>query len=214
MNQGLAAETADGRGAPRLRDWGLVLLVGLGTGIVTQVGQSVLPTGWSQAANAISPWLLVAFLAGSSMPSRASAITAGIVTLVLALVGYYATTQIRYGIGGGTGSLVFWGLGALTGGPVFGLAGRLWRTGTDLLRPIALGLLAAVAIAEGIYHAVVLVEPSVGAGFVVGGLLVPLVLGRTWQDRIRSYVAALPALGLGGLGYVAFTVIYGLTSRI
>ncbi len=214
MNQGLAAETADGRGAPRLRHWGLVLLVGLGTGVVTQVGQSVLPTGWSQAANAISPWLLVAFLAGSSMPSRASAITAGIVTLVLALVGYYATTQIRYGIGGGTGSLVFWGLGALTGGPVFGLAGRLWRTGTDLLRPIALGLLAAVAIAEGIYHAVVLVEPSVGAGFVVGGLLVPLVLGRTWQDRIRSYVAALPALGLGGLGYVAFTVIYGLTSRI
>ena len=214
MNQGLAAETADGRGAPRLRHWSLVLLVGLATGVVTQVGQSVLPTGWSQAANAISPWLLVAFLAGSSMPSRASAITAGIVTLVLALVGYYATTQIRYGIGGGTGSLVFWGLGALTGGPVFGLAGRLWRTGTDLLRPIALGLLAAVAIAEGIYHAVVLVEPSVGAGFVVGGLLVPLVLGRTWQDRIRSYVAALPALGLGGLGYVAFTVIYGLTSRI
>jgi uncharacterized protein DUF6518 len=214
VNQALAAEAADRRVAPRLRHWGLVLLVGLGTGVVTQVGQSVLPTGWSQAANAISPWLLVAFLAGSSMPSRASAITAGIVTLVLALVGYYATTQIRYGIGGGSGSLVFWGLGALTGGPVFGLAGRAWRTGTDLERPIALGLLAAVAIAEGIYHALVLVEPSVAAGFVMGGLLVPLVLGRTWQDRLRSYVAAVPALGLGGLGYVAFTVLYGLTARI
>ena len=213
MNENLVGH-AERTTAPTLGHWSLILLLGLGTGVVTQIGQSVLPTGWSQAANAISPWLLVAFLAGSSMPSRATAIAAGIATLLLALVGYYATTQIRYGIGGGTGSLAFWGLGALTGGPVFGVAGREWRTGTDLTRPIALGLLAAVAIAEGIYHVVVLVEPSVGAGFVIGGLLVPLVLGRTWQDRLRAYVAVIPALGLGALGYTAFTLLYGLTGRL
>ena len=214
MNENFAGNAAERTAAPSFRQWILVLLVGLGTGVVTQIGQSVLPSGWSQAANAISPWLLVAFLAGSSMPGRASAVAAGIATLVLALVGYYSATQIRYGIGGGTGSLVFWGLGALTGGPVFGLAGHEWRTGTDLTRPIALGLLAAVAIAEGIYHAAVLAELPVGLGFAIGGLLAPLVLGRTWPDRLRAYVAAIPALGLGGLGYAAFTLLYGLTSGI
>ena len=47
-----------------------VVLAGLATGAVTQLGQSLLPDGWSQGANAISPWVLVAFLVGSAMPSR------------------------------------------------------------------------------------------------------------------------------------------------
>ena len=140
--------------------------------------QGVLPTGWSQAANAISPWLLVAFLVGAAMPDRASAVVAGSATLVLALIGYYAMTQLRFGNGGGTGSLIFWGLGAAVGGPVFGLAGNVWRTGEHRNRALALGLLAAVFIAEGGYHLVVLSEPGVAVGLAIGGLLVPLVLGR------------------------------------
>ena len=162
----------------------LVLLAGLGTGFVTQALQSVLPTGWSQAANAISPWLLVAFLVGAVMPDRTSAVVAGAGTLILALVGYYATTQVRYGIGGGTSSLIFWGLGAVVGGPVFGLAGYTWRTGEHLDRAIAIGLLAAAFLAEAGYHLIVLQEPPVAAGFVIAGLLVPLVLGRSRRDRV------------------------------
>ena len=50
----LIAETA--------RRIALVGVVGLTTGVLTQVLQSVLPDGWSQAANAISPWLFVAFI--------------------------------------------------------------------------------------------------------------------------------------------------------
>ena len=192
----------------------LVLIVGLGTGIVTQVLQSVLPTGWSQAANAISPWLLVAFLVGSVMPDRTSAVVAGVATLVLALVGYYATTTVRYGIGGGTNALIFWGLGAIVGGPVFGLAGHAWRTGDHPLRAVALGLLAAAFLAEAGYHLVVLREPPVAAGFAIAGLAVPLVLGRSRQDRLGAYVAAVPALALGALGFAVFIWIYDLTSRI
>lgn len=192
----------------------LVLVVGVGTGVVTQVLQSVLPTGWSQAANAISPWLLVAFLVGSVMPDRTSAVLAGAATLVLALVGYYATTMIRYGIGGGTSSLVFWGLGAIVGGPVFGLAGHTWRTGEHRYRAIALGLLTAAFLAEAGYHLVVLSEPPVAAGFAIAGLLVPLVFGRSRQDRLGAYVAAVPALALGALGFVVFLRIYDFTSRI
>lgn len=199
---------------PSWHRWVLVLGVGLATGIVTQIGQSLLPAGWSQAANAISPWLLVSFLAGSSMPGRMSAIAAGTAILLLALVGYYATTQMRYGIGGGTGSLVLWGISAVLGGPVFGSAGRMWRTGPPTARSIALGLLAAVAIAEGIYHALVLDEPPVGAGFVVVGLLVPLLLGRTQAVRIGAYAATVPAIALGGLGYVALMWFNTLTAGL
>lgn len=196
------------------RRWALVAIIGLATGAITQFGQSVLPTGWSQAANAISPWLLVAFLVGSRMPGPRSAVLAGIGTLVLALVGYYAMTQLRYGIGGSTSSLLFWGLGALAGGPVFGLAGRGWRTGAHRTRAGALGLLSAAAIAEGGYHALALDQVAVGLGFAVVGLLVPLLLGRDGRDRLGGYVALVPALILAALGFVVFLWIYDLTGRL
>lgn len=192
-----------------------VVLVGLATGAVTQLGQGALPDGWSQAANAISPWLLVAFLVGSRMEGRPPAAIAGIATLVLALAGYYAMTQLRFGIGGSTNSLVFWGLGALVGGPVFGLAGHAWRTSPELrYRAAALGLLAAAFIAEGGYHAAVLAEPPVGAGFAIAGLLVPLVLGRSRQDRIGGYVATAPGVVLGAAGFAAAMLVYDVVTRI
>jgi hypothetical protein len=164
-----------------------------------------------------APWkrvLLVAFVVGAAMPDRASAVVAGLATLVLALVGYYATTQLRYGIGGGTSSLIFWGLGAAVGGPVFGLAGHTWRTGEHRYRALALGLLAAVFIAEGGYHLLVLSEPGVAIGFAVGGLLVPVVLGQSREDRLGAYVAAVPALALGAAGFAVFLWLYDVTARI
>ena len=186
---------------------GLVVFAGLATGALTQLGQGLLPEGWSQAANAITPWLFVAFLVGSAMPDARWAAVAGVAVLVLALVGYYAMTEIRYGIGGGSRSLVVWGTGSGVGGVVFGVAGRWWRAGEHRQRAVALGLLAAVAVAEGVYVAVVLSRPAVGAGFAVAGLLAPVILGRSREDRICGYVATLPMLGLGALGYVALLAV-------
>ena len=201
-------------GATAPRRVGLIAVVGLATGVLTQVGQSLLPDGWSQAANAISPWLLVAFLLGATMPTTRWAAFAGAGALLFALAGYYVMTEVRYGIGGGTGSLVLWGLGAFVGGPIFGIAGHAWRTGPHRQRAIALGLLVAVAVAEGIYNAVVLGSPAIGAGFVIAGLVVPLLLGRSREDRLGAYVAAVPALGLGALGYITFTWLAGVTAGL
>jgi hypothetical protein len=192
----------------------LVVGAGLATGVLTQFGQSVLPDGWSQAANSISPWLLVAFLVGAAMPGMRWAAVAGIVTLVLALAGYDAMILIRYGYGPGVGPTILWGAAALAGGPVFGGAGGAWRTGPHLWRAIALGLLAAVGVGEGVYCAVVLSSPAVGVGFAIAGLLLPLILGRSPNDRIGAYVAAVPAMGLGVLGYLALTLFGGLTAGI
>src|SRR3712207_5879827 len=71
------------RGARRRvtsRDVLVVVVAGLATGILTQLGQGLLPDGWRQIANAISPWLLVAFLVGSRMADVRWAAAAGVAT--------------------------------------------------------------------------------------------------------------------------------------
>jgi hypothetical protein len=197
-----------------LRRAALVVVVGLGTGALTQIGQSVLPDGWSSAANAISPWLLVTFLVGSTMVDLPSAAVAGIGTLFLAVVGYDAMILARYGYGPALGPTVFWGLAALAGGPVFGVAGRSWRIGPHPQRAFALGLLVALGVAEGLYNALVLAAPTTGAVFALVGLAMPVVLARSRDDRIGAYLAAIPSLALASVGYLAFTWLNGLTAAI
>ncbi len=195
--------------SPAVRRVATIAGIGLATGVLSQFAQDLLPDAWSQVGNSISPWLLVAFLLGSTMPDRRWAVAAGVGALALAVVGFYATTTIRFGIGGGTASLVFWGLGALVGGSVFGLAGFGWRTSPDRrLRALAIGLLGAVFIAEGVYQLRVVPASSVGPAYLLVGAAIPLVVGRSWPDRVGGYVAVLPALALGALGYLAFQVIY------
>jgi hypothetical protein len=41
-----------------------------------------------------------------------------------------------------------------------------------------------------------------------------LIFGRTGKDRFGAYVAILPALALGGVGYLVFMGLSELTSRI
>lgn len=197
------------RGGPAV-----VIVGGLATGVLTQFGQSVLPDAWSPVANAMSPWLAIAFLVGATMPSRRWAAVAAAGALVLALVGYYAMTEIRYGIGAGTGSLVRWGIGAAVGGPVFGIAGFAWRHEAAAQRAIGLGLLAAVFIAEGAYQAGVVAHPETGVTFVAVGLLIPVVLGRSMPDRLRAYAATIPALALGAIGFTALLWLDGAASGI
>jgi hypothetical protein len=193
----------------------LIVGAGLATGALTQIGQSALPDDWSQLANAITPWLLVAFLLGSAMPDTRWAVSAGAGALLLALVGYYGMVQLKYGYGGGTGAWIFWGLGALVGGPVFGVAGHWWRGPVHRRRAIAIGLLGAVAVAEGAYNVLVVDHPTVGTAFIVVGLLVPLVFGRSREDRLGGYVAMVPILLLGGtFGYLAFTWLASFTSSV
>ena len=189
----------------------LVVVVGLGLGVVTQLAQGLLPSGWSQAANSIAPWLLVAFLVGAFQPSWRSAAVAGSATLLLALVGYYAMTVLRFSIGAGS-VLLLWTIGAVVGGPLFGAAGWAWKAGR---RPaLALGLLAAAFIAEAGYRSVILAEPAVAAAFVLGGLLIPLVLGRSRPERVNAYLWAIPMTLLGGLGFAATIVLYAVITGV
>ncbi len=189
---------------------GVVIGAGLATGAITQLGQAWLPEGLTQWANAISPWLLVAFLVGSVMPGNVQAAIAGATTLVLALVGYNVMLHLQIGYSSSVSATLFWAIGALAGGPVFGIAGRTWRIGTRRQRAVALGLLVAVFVAEGARNGLQLAYPIAGATFIIVGLLLPLILGRTREVVGWAYVAAVPMVGLGALGYLAFIWMYGL----
>ncbi len=125
--------------------------VGLALGVLTQIGQSVLPEGLGQVANSISVWVAVAFFVGAIASTPRLASVVGFVTLVAALVGYYGMIWIRFGYTGGGSSLILWTVGALLGGFVFGPAGWYWRWTSGNVRIAAIALLAAVFVAEGLY---------------------------------------------------------------
>jgi len=194
----------------RWRRVALPLVAGFATGALTHLGQGLLPGDTTQVANAISPWLLVAFLVGAVMTSRAGAAASGVATLVFALIVYYALIELRYGYGASTTSLLFWGLGALVGGALFGGAGWVWRHDPrHPWRAAALGLVGAVFVAEAVYEVIAVGYPLTGAIFLVVGVALPVILGRSREDRLGGLVAILPAVLLGALGYVVFTWIYG-----
>ena len=172
---------------PRPPGSALIVVVGIATGALTQFLQGILPVGWSQVANAISPWLLVAFLLGSRMPGRAGRPlrASGRCSRGRRLL---RDGQLRYGYGGGTGRSIFWGLGRRRRRSGLRAGWSLAARAVHRRRAIALGLLAAVSIAEG-YQRVLLAEPPVGLGFILAGLLVPLALGRSRHDRLGGYAA-------------------------
>jgi hypothetical protein len=186
------------------RGLGVAVVVGSVLGVVTQVGQSVLPEGIGQLANSISPWLTVAFFVGALQRGPRAGVAAGLVTLALALVGYYALVYARFGFTGGGSALLFWTIGALAGGLVFGPAGWYWRHGEFRLRTAAVALLGSAWLAEAAYLALVLSMNAVAVGYALVGLAVPMLLGGTVRGRLLAWAAMVPALILGAIGFALF----------
>jgi hypothetical protein len=192
----------------------LVAAIGIGIliGIATQLLQGILPGALNWIANALSGWLLAAYLFGSRMPTPRVAAGGSLIMLMAALTAYYATVAVRFGYGTNGPILLFWGLGSIAGGLVFGSAGWWWRHGEPRARAAAIGLLAALFVAEGIYFLMILPDPTVGLGGIVVGLVVPAVFGRDRRERGWGYVAMLPGLALGAVGYGVTLAVYGVAT--
>lgn len=186
-----------------MRPYAIALAAGILLGIATQLLQGILPGPLNWLANSISGWLVPAFVAGALAPARRAAAIVGPVLLYGALAGYQLAAHLRFGYGMSTTILLFWTLGAAVGGVVFGLAGWAWRHGDERRKAAATGLLAALLVAEGVYLWSILPDPATGVLFAVAGLAVPLLIGGTWRGRGLGYVALLPCLALGALGYAA-----------
>lgn len=193
-------ETAD-----RLRLLLVIAMVGIGTGVLTLLGQGVLDAGWNRLANSGAVWLMVGFLVGSRMPSFAWAMVAGVGTLVGAIAGYFAAAIAIAHAGASPSSIAIWTGVAIVGGPLYGVAGRWWRDERRMRRSIAIGLMGGILSAEG--AATLLRIPdlsSVGWVEVVGGIVLTLLLGRSWRDRAGG-LAVVPVVIV--LGVAAYQVI-------
>lgn len=202
---------------PRLR-WNSVLVpvvVGLALGPLDLALQGVLPYPFANLANSPALWALVAFGVGWSdrIRGRWWPGVAGILTLLLAVEGYYATAVLALGDDVSTltnQAALLWLAAAVVAGGGFGTAGSWARS----LHPWRGALGTASAVGVLLAEAWLDLARLAGAGNdpayrqdLVQTALVLLVLaavtavlaGRSARQRVVGAVLALPLALLGAL---------------
>jgi hypothetical protein len=192
----------------------LVAICGLMVGVLTFVGQGKLPGSWQHIANSGAVWLVPVFFIGSLMPTDKSAAASGIGTLAGTLVGYYGTAALALGFPPDFYYTAFWVGMAIISGPMLGVAGHWWRSERLSRRVVAIALLGGIFISEGLYLfwniTAFWVGPT-GWGWIVIGILIPLILGHSVKDRLFA-LSALPLVVL--LGIAAYQAITWITNII
>lgn len=178
-------------------------LLGGGSWLSDELG---FPLGALLPVNLVGVWLAVAFVLGRSARSVPTGAFRGLIGLVAAVAAYYllfATlgNEIRALAAGHAATI--WGGVALVAGPVMGAAGAIRRHRVGWLRAIAVALLAAALIAEGLVFGgrrLLAFDPVVDPGslllaaeLAIGAILPWLLLSR--RERRQGYVATA-VLGL------------------
>jgi uncharacterized protein DUF6518 len=204
----VTATTRDGGRTVVVRA-GVVVVLGLVTGALTSVLQKYLDLPWLSLVNAASPWLAPAFAAGALQRRPGTAAFAGLAACLFELLGYYLTAAARGYFGdGGRGVLLFWTGCAVVGGPVFGLAGELWRRASSRARGLGTAVLAAAFLAEAwVQYAWRLHYRGCAVLFTVLGLGVFALLGRR-EGHLAAARWLLLALPLGILAELLLGLVY------
>ena len=167
-------------------------------------------------ANAIGAWLGVAFLLGSTARTIPTGALRGLIGLLSAVAGYYLLNRLLgegYRVIGAPHAATVWGAVALIAGPLLGSAGATWRHGSGWPRAVAVAILGAAFIAEGVVFGVgrwehldrIALDPGamVLAIEAVVGLALPWVLLRK-GERVAGYamlvvVSAVAVVAIGPL---------------
>jgi hypothetical protein len=154
--------------------WPLVVCAGLAVGVLTSFGQGVLSGAGNALVNSASAWLVVPLAVGTLFGRARSAAWAGVICCLLQLVGYDLTSELR-GFAVSTSRDAFWGVCAVAGGPLFGVAGHLWRFGPPARRGMGPAALAGAFIAEGLFVYIhTLHRPVTGALWIAIGTAIAL----------------------------------------
>ncbi|MBB5868013.1 hypothetical protein F4553_001392 [Allocatelliglobosispora scoriae] len=186
------------------------LAAGLIVGWLTFVLQGILPDAFNQLANSGAVWCVIGFAAGAvgtigrelGRRGMLAAALFGAVALFGEVIGYYGSTTLFLGDDVSAAALrgpAVWLVVACVAGPVFGIAGLAYRAGRGRVRHLGMGALGAVFLAEGLYLAIVLGYWAEAAILGTLGLLVPVVLGRSWSERLRGLGALVPLIVVGAL---------------
>jgi hypothetical protein len=189
------------------------VLGGVALGAVDLLLQRVLPYPWADLANSSAIWALAAYGLGLWVrtPWWRAAI-AGAVLLVLAVPVYYLAAALFLG----DEVSMLWERAALLWMAFGVLAGLVFGFGATLVRSSGWQQLAGVALPGAVLFAEALVAALRGgeAAYrrdqvetavieVVLGVIVVLVVGRTWRQRVGGLIGSVP---LALVGFVAFKV--------
>lgn len=178
---------------------------GLAVGALTSFGQTLLGGTWfAGLANAVSPWLVASFLVGALARRGWVAALAGLVACAGEVAGYYLVADLR-GFAVGASSVAVWAVSGVVGGPVFGWAGRLWRTAVGRWRGLGPALLVGCWLAEAVVtYAVVLRYGDDAAVFAVVAALLVVLLGRPGGQTgaLLRWLPAAAAVGAAGFAAV------------
>jgi hypothetical protein len=189
----------------------VVVLAGLAVGAATSFGQAHLNSPWLALVNSASPWLVPSFAVGALERRPLPAAVAGLVTCLLEVVGYYVTTSLR-GFSGSVGFEVFWSACALLGGPVFGVAGCLWRSGSERLRGLGAAVIPAAFAAEGLIgYGLDLHYTSSAALLVVLGVAFAVILGLPGRRLPGLARWIVPVLAVGVAAELLLGLLYNQT---
>jgi len=177
------------------------LAVGIAVGIATSFAQTGLSGVWQALANAASPWLAGAFVAGLLQRKWRWSVVAGLGCCLFEVLSYYAMTAAR-GFPESTKEIVFWSVAAVIGGPVFGWAGHAWRCNRSRLRTLGGACLPSTFLGEALgtygirlgYWDDVLLYGLIGAGLLC-------LLARTSRHLVFLIGATVVATGIGLLLY-------------
>jgi len=189
--------------------WTVVVpvLVAVGLGGLTALGQAHLPEVLGPLANSSGSWTVVAFGCALVARSPRSAALVGGLTLLALLAGYVLANSLR-GFPSSTALLLFWGVGGVTVGPLVGLGAHWVRSRRDLWAGLGVGGLAGVLVGEGVYGLTVISQTTPAAywwGSVVLGALVVTVGSTVWlQGSTARVVAPVVAAAVAG----AFVLLY------
>jgi hypothetical protein len=186
----------------------IAVVGGLAVGVLTSIGQTLLPDVIQSLANGAAPWSAAAFAlaaAGAGRDAGRGAALAAIALLAM-LAGYDLSTLARgFAVNGST--TLFWIAAALTVGPILGIA-SVWIRGPDR-RKAAVGVaaLASILVGEAAYGLAILVSTTAP---VYWALQLALGIGLVIAVAVRLSSPSVAALGaaLTAVGAVAFVVLY------
>jgi hypothetical protein len=190
---------------PRLRLIAVLapVVVGAGIGIATSYAQADLSGAWAPLANASSPWLLGAFVAGAVQLTAVRATLAGLIACLLEVAAYYIVDWHR-GFSVHQTDVVFWGLCAVIGGPLFGWGAWLWWRGPVARRGLGAALLPATFLGEAIGTYEIRLRYSADTAVLfatIGLVLFALVAWRTrplWRTVVWTAAATVVAIVVYG----------------
>lgn len=182
----------------------VALIGGVLLGLVDLVLQKTLPYPWANLANSSAVWAVLAFALGYWVrrPWWGSAL-AGAVLLVLAVPSYYVAATLIQGDDLGNvwaPTSLLWMAFGLVAGLLFGAAGHLARL-AGRWRVAGIAMPGAVLFAEAAVGPIG--SPATSVIQAVLGVLIIVLLGRGWRERLLALAVSVP---LAAVGYVAFLV--------